>query len=711
MELNPEQQKAVDTVDGPVLILAGAGSGKTRTLTYRIAQLIENKHARPENILAVTFTNKAANEMKERISKLLNIRPGSERMFLPWVGTFHSICVRILRMDGERIGIGKNFSIYDTTDQRDVARKALKSLDLNEKKVNPNAVLSLISSAKSELITSSEYQKFANGYFEGIVAEIYPIYQKMLSDNSALDFDDLIMKTVELLKSDEKILAKYQELFKFILVDEYQDTNHAQYIFTKLLAQKHQNICVVGDDAQSIYSFRGANITNILSFEKDYPKAKVIKLEQNYRSTKKILEASNNIIAQNKEQKVKKLWTENKEGEALYVYTAMDERDESKWITMKIRELLLENVDPNEIAILYRTNAMSRNLEEAMLDANINYRIVGGVRFYHRAEIKDVLAYLRVLINPDDRVALLRVINTPKRGIGAKTIEKLTESANQKHIGLLGYLTSAYTENSSELPNNVHGFCRAIIKLQDLFGKESVSDLIEDVIEFSGYKKDLLQNPDGETRLENIQELKSLAKKFDAFDYDEGLEKFLEEAALIESSYQTGKDENEHITLMTVHGAKGLEFDYVFIAGMEENLFPHSNSKFDPSELAEERRLAYVAITRAKNQVYITHAESRMYFGSRNSNPISRFIEDIPEHLLIFSDSGETAGTGLDSSWSEVEDDDSVYEQVQLSKGDLVKHELFGVGEVEQVDNGVALIRFQVGRKELALEYVRLEKI
>lgn len=711
MDLNTEQQKAVEAVEGPILVLAGAGSGKTRTLTFRIASLIENNHARPENILAVTFTNKAATEMKERIMELLNILPGTERVFLPWVGTFHSICVRILRMDGERIGVGKNFSIYDTTDQKDVVRRAIKHLNLNEKKVNPGAVMSMISSAKCELMGPNEYKKHARGYFESIVAEIYPVYQKMLADNSALDFDDLIGKTVKLLQTDEKVLEKYQELFKFILVDEYQDTNHAQYVFTKLLADKHKNICVVGDDAQSIYSFRGANITNILSFEKDYPEVKVIKLEQNYRSTKKILDASNFIIAQNTEQKPKKLWTENKEGDELYIYTAIDERDESKWIAQKIRELILDNVDPSEIAVLYRTNAMSRNLEEAMLDSNINYRIVGGVRFYHRAEIKDVLAYLRILINPDDRVAINRVINTPKRGIGPKTIEKFVDSANEKKLGLLEYLTTTYTENSDELPNNVHGFCRAVVKLQELASIEPVADLIEDVIDLTGYKKDLEQSGEGETRLENIQELKSLAKKYDDFEFGDGLEKFLEEAALIESSYETGKEEDEHITLMTVHSAKGLEFDYVFIAGMEENLFPHSNSKFDPSELAEERRLAYVAVTRAKNKVFITHADSRLYFGSRNSNPISRFVEDIPEHLIIFSDGYEKTVGSLDSSWSEVDEDDTYSQEFELEKGDLVKHELFGVGEVEDVSNGIALIRFQVGLKELALEYVRLEKV
>jgi len=718
--LNPEQQKAVETVDGPILILAGAGSGKTRTLTQRIAYLIQNKHAASENILAVTFTNKAANEMKERIMRLLNIREGAEQIYLPWVGTFHAICVQILKRDGHHIGIGRYFSIYDTTDQKDVVRRALKELNLNDKKTNPNAVLAYISSAKSELITADKYESVARGYFEQIVAQVYPVYERVLNENSALDFDDLIMKTVELFQKNPEVLEKYQNLFKFILIDEYQDTNHAQYVFSKLLAQKHQNICVVGDDAQSIYAFRGANITNILNFEKDYSNAKIIKLEQNYRSTKKILAASNEIINKNPEQKQKKLWTENVDGEGIILYEALDEKDEAKWISTTIRELLLENVDPKEIAVLYRTNAMSRNLEEALLSANVNYRIIGGVRFYHRAEVKDVIGYLKVVFNPDDQIGLMRIINTPKRGIGAKTIEKFTELATKEKKSLLQYLTDTAKNSPDELPKNLQGFALLINKLSDLSDKEPVSELIEDVIELSGYKAELLQTTEGEGRLENIQELKSLAKKFDQMEFKDGLEKFLEEISLIESSYESGKDERDHVTLMTVHAAKGLEFEYVFIAGMEENLFPHSNSKYDPQELAEERRLAYVAVTRAKKQVYVSHAESRVYFGLRNSNPISRFIEDIPEDLLIyynpFSDgsfgSESGLGTNLSSGWSEFEEEsESLPAATDLKKGDLVKHELFGTGEVVEVDDFIVLIRFSVGLKELALEYVRLEKV
>jgi len=713
-KLNSEQQKAVETINGPILILAGAGSGKTRTLTHRIAYLIEHNCARPENILAVTFTNKAANEMKQRIMELLNISPGTERVFLPWVGTFHAICVQVLKRDGKEIGLSGRFTIYDTTDQKDLVRKAIKELNLNEKKVNPGAVLAYISSAKCELMDPDEYQKSSRGYFESLVAQIYPLYQKYLEDNSGLDFDDLIMKTVKLLQSHEEVLAKYQELFKFILVDEYQDTNHAQYVLTRLLAAKHQNICVVGDDAQSIYSFRGANITNILSFEKDYPNAKIIKLEQNYRSTKKILDASNEIIRQNPEQKPKKLWTENADGEELLIYTATDEHDEARWIAAKVRELLLENVSPKEIAVLYRTNAMSRNLEEAMLDANINYRIVGGVRFYNRAEIKVVLAYLRILANPNDQLSLVKAINTPKRGIGIKTIEKYTELANEQKQGLLDYLVSTFAKNPDELPKNIQEFARTMSRLQDLSTKEPVSDLIEDVIEFSGYKSELQETGEGETRLENIQELKSLAKNYDPLDYTDGLQKFLEEVSLIENSYETSREDQEYITLMTVHSAKGLEFDYVFIAGMEENLFPHSNSKFDPQELAEERRLAYVAVTRAKKKVLVTHAESRLYFGTRSYNPLSRFIEDIPEHLLIFSSSVISSYNTAHTDWEEVTeqtDESERHGQVDLKPGDLVKHELFGVGEVLELDDYIALIRFKVGLKELALEYVRLKKV
>ncbi len=712
--LNSEQKKAVETVEGPILILAGAGSGKTRTLTQRIAYLIENKHARPENILAVTFTNKAANEMKQRIMELLNIRAGTERVFLPWVGTFHAICVQILKRDGQEIGINKGFTIYDSTDQRDLIRKSIKELSLNEKKVNPGAVQAYISSAKCELINSTEYQRVSRGYFESLVAEIYPRYQKNLEDNAGLDFDDLIMKAVELFRGSPEVLAKYQDIFKFILVDEYQDTNHAQYILTKLLASKHQNICVVGDDAQSIYSFRGANITNILSFEKDYPQAKIITLEQNYRSTKKILAASNEIIKQNSEQKPKRLWTENTEGDQLLVYTAMDEHDEARWITQKAKELLINNVSAKEIAVLYRTNAMSRNLEEALLSANVNYKIIGGVRFYHRAEIKVVFAYLRILANPRDQLSLNKAISNPRRGIGAKTLEKYFALANENKQGLLEYLSQVFSTNPDLLPKNLREFTRIFLRLVELSTKEPVSELIEDIIEFSGYKSELKENGEGETRLENIQELKSLARKYEPLDFRDGLEKFLEEVALIENSYETSQEDNDHITLMTVHSAKGLEFDYVFIAGMEENLFPHSNSKFDPQELAEERRLAYVAVTRAKKQVMVTHAESRLYFGTRGYNSLSRFIEEIPEHLIIFSSDLDSAKTSHFSPWTEVDESMDIprpLNTVKLAEGDLVKHELFGVGEIMEIDDYIAVIRFQVGVKELALEYVRLEKI
>ena len=709
--LNEQQKIAVETVNGPILILAGAGSGKTRTLTQRIAYLIENHHATSDNILAVTFTNKASNEMKERIVQLLKLKPGSEKVFLPWVGTFHAICVQILKRDGQELGISRYFSIYDTTDQKDVVRKVLKKLNLNDKKTNPNAVLSMISSAKSELITPESYKSMARGYFEQIVAQVYPMYQDMLEENSALDFDDLIMKTVELFQKNPQVLEKYQNIFKFILIDEYQDTNNAQYVFSKLLADKNQNICVVGDDAQSIYSFRGANITNILSFEKDYPNAKIIKLEQNYRSTKKILEASNQIISKNPEQKKKVLWTENTEGEGIMLYEAMDEKDEAEWISQEVRQLILNNVSPSEIAVLYRTNAMSRNLEEALLTANVNYRIVGGVRFYNRSEVKDVLGYLRILINPGDAIGLQRIINVPKRGVGAKTIEKFTLLATEQRKSLLKYLLDTQKTSPDELPKSLQDFARIVSKLIDLSSKQPVSELIEDVIEFTGYKAELQQTSEGETRLENIQELKSLAKKFDQLDYMTGLEKFLEEIALIESSYEATKDEEEHITLMTVHAAKGLEFEYVFIAGMEENLFPHANSKYDPQELAEERRLAYVAVTRAKIQVYVSHAETRLYFGTRNSNPISRFIDDIPEHLIIYCNTfAEKKKDGF-SGWSDVEEVDDFRPTTNINKGDLVKHEIFGVGEVVDIDNFVVLIRFSAGLKELALEYVRLEKI
>lgn len=715
--LNPKQQEAIETVNGPILILAGAGSGKTRTLTQKVSHLIQNKYASPENILAVTFTNKAASEMKERIAQILGIQEQWEKYYLPWVGTFHSMCVQILKRDGQSIGISRYFSIYDTTDQKAVVREALKELNISSTKTDPNAILSRISSAKSELVSSDEYIHSARGYFEQIVAQVYPIYERILINNSALDFDDLILKTVYLLNSSPEVLSKYQDLFKYILIDEYQDTNHAQYIFSKLLAQKHQNICVVGDDAQSIYAFRGANITNILNFEKDYPNTKIIKLEQNYRSTKKILRASNEIINKNPEQKKKSLWTDNTEGEDIIIYEASDEKDEADWIVASVKDLLVENVNPREIAVLYRTNAMSRNLEEALLKTRINYRIISGIKFYQRAEVKDIVGYLKVIANPDDLVGLMRIINTPKRGIGEKTIEKYMQLAKTEGKKLLQYLLDTFNNDPQVLPRNLYDFAKLITELTARSKHESVSLLIDSILDLSGYRAELMRTEEGKERLENILELKSLAMRFDNLEEKNSLEKFLEEIALIENSYNLNSKEQDFITLMTIHSAKGLEFEHVFIAGMEENIFPHRNSMSDMQELNEERRLAYVALTRAKKRVYISHAESRVYFGTVTNNPVSRFVDDIPEDLITYRNSLLLDKSSIDNSWEEYSEEDifkeneELMEASNLQKGDLVKHEVFGIGEVVDIDDFIVLVKFSAGLKELALEYVKLERI
>lgn len=705
--LNPQQKEAVETTEGPVLVLAGAGSGKTRVLTFRVAYLIDKGLARGDNILAVTFTNKAAAEMKERIMKLVG-----GRAVLPWVGTFHSICLRILKAHAEHLGFSETFSIYDTSDQLSLVKEILKSLNYSTKKINPRSILGQISAAKSELITPRSYLMDVHSGFQEVTAKVYPKYQEQLKDNNAMDFDDLIMKTVQLFENVPPVLEKYQELFKYILIDEYQDTNHAQYKFSKLLAAKYKNICVVGDDAQSIYSFRGATIENILNFEKDYPDAKVIKLEQNYRSTKKILDASNHIITLNQNQKRKELWTENEEGDALLVYEADDEKDEGRWIANQIRELVADGADHEEIAILYRTNAQSRNLEEQLIRANVPYRIVGNVKFYDRREIKDVLAYLRVLYNPEDDVSLRRIINVPRRGVGPKTYTdfKAWAKAEGKSAGTA--ILEAEPADIKSQAKGIFEFYLVITELDKLKETIPVHDLITEIIKKTGYFEMLNDGTEeNESRIENIKELVSLAKTFSDYPGSEGLTKFLEEVSLIEDKYKAEDENTPKVTLMTIHAAKGLEFDYVFLCGMEEGIFPHSRTYVDPHEMEEERRLAYVAITRAKRNLYMTHAETRLYFGQSNSNLVSRFITDIPEQLLDYASFGRGSGGGFGSDWQEVGDEDLFLAGQRFEKGDKVKHAIFGTGVIIDAADALVLVKFSGGIKELSLEYTNLEKL
>ncbi|OGC50555.1 hypothetical protein A2716_05115 [candidate division WWE3 bacterium RIFCSPHIGHO2_01_FULL_40_23] len=603
--LNKEQTEAAMHLEGPALVVAGPGSGKTRVLTHRVAYLINEQKIHESNILVVTFTNKAANEIKERLKNLLQ-----EDVKLPWAGTFHSICSKILRRDGYLIGISPSFAIYDEDDQRALIKGVLKDLNLPPTKINPYAVLSKISGAKNELIDEHEYPKYAFGYFAEVVARVYPIYQKRLRENNALDFDDLIMETVRLFENGQ-VLEKYQNQLQFILIDEYQDTNKAQYILSKLLAQKHGNIFVVGDMSQAIYSFRGADFRNILNFEKDYKDAKIYNLEENYRSTKTIIEAARNLITKNSTHVPLNLWTKNKEGQKVKVYEAFDHIDEALFIAQEIKnEIIKGGLSFADIAVLYRTNAQSRNIEEMLLKEGIPYKLVGGVRFYSRKEIKDLISYLRVIHNPSDSISWERIINTPPRGLGKKAVEKLKEE--KWDIDKISQVTKLpFKEWVSQIETH------------------TTPELLEDVISKTRYIEWLNDGTEENLyRIENIKELKSVASLFS------NLSDFLENVSLIESTDKPRSEEKDAVTLMTVHAAKGLEFPVVFIMGMEEGLFPHSRSYLDLNELEEERRLCYVAITRAKEKLFLTHAKSRLYFGSTQSNIISRFIIEIPQELL-----------------------------------------------------------------------------
>ncbi|MEI7579859.1 MAG: UvrD-helicase domain-containing protein [bacterium] len=705
MQLNPEQQKAVTTIYGPLLILAGAGSGKTRVLTIRVAQLIEKKIAQPEEILAVTFTNKAAGEMKTRIHSLLK-----DKVTLPWVGTFHAICLKILKHNAVKIGYDPTFTIYDTNDQLSAIKEIFKKMDISTKQFNPRSIHNQISNAKNELLTPKDYAGMASGLLMEIASKVYPEYQKTLKANSAMDFDDLIMNTVNLLTNNPSILEKYQQLFKFILIDEYQDTNHAQYTLTNLIAAKYKNICVVGDDAQSIYSFRGATIQNILNFEKDYPDTQIIKLEQNYRSTKTILAASNEIIRKNKNQKQKTLWTQNAAGGKITIYSGENEIAEAEWIALNILNLLTKDVDATEIAILYRTNAQSRVLEEAMLRASINYKIVGNVKFYDRKEIKDVMAYLRVLANPKDNLNLKRIINIPRRGIGPKAIAELEYRAAQDFYSIINFLIKP--ENQDYLSKGMQQFAETYHTLTVISQDTTVEQLIDKVLELSGYLEMLNDGSlENEIRLENIKELKSLAKKYAEFKGREGLQLFLEEVALIEDNNRTQSEQTNAVTLMTIHAAKGLEFAQVFVTGMEEGIFPHSRSFMDPTEMEEERRLAYVAYTRAKDNLYLTHTESRTFFGQISANPLSRFVSDIPKSLVDHPTSTETVSIAPELFPSDRFTAATDVYTTNLAKGDHVLHSHFGEGYVEDLNDEIILVRFSGGTKELSLEYCKLQKI
>lgn len=633
--LNPEQQRAVKTTDGPLLLMAGAGSGKTRVLTHRIAYLMVEKQVNPYNILAITFTNKAAREMKERIYSMM----GGVADEI-WVSTFHSMCVRILRRDIDRLGYNRNFTILDTTDQQSVVKTILKEKNLDPKKYDPRAILGAISSAKNELIGPEEFAKNAGGHMDQIVADVYELYQKRLRKNQALDFDDLIMTTIQLFQRVPEVLTFYQRKFQYIHVDEYQDTNRAQYMLVKLLAQRFQNLCVVGDSDQSIYRWRGADIANILSFEKDYPRSEVILLEQNYRSTKRILFAANEVIKNNLNRRDKNLWTENPEGNKIFYYRADSEQSEAQFVAGKIKEAVQSGKRKySDFAILYRTNAQSRVMEEVLLKSNIEYSIVGGVKFYDRKEIKDTLAYLRLIANPDDDISLTRVINVPKRGVGSSSVDKIANFADMHDmsmfqalgsielIGLSPKITKACREFYDLINNYTH--------MQEYL---SVTELVEEVLEKTGYYEMLKaeKSIEAQSRLENLDEFLSVTKNFEEGNEDKSLIAFLTDLALVADIDKLDEDgkQVDTVVLMTLHSAKGLEFPVVFLLGLEEGVFPHSRSLMEEAEMEEERRLAYVGITRAEEELFITNAQMRTLFGRTNMNPPSRFIGEIPANLI-----------------------------------------------------------------------------
>lgn len=644
--MNDKQAEAVVTTEGPLLVMAGAGSGKTRVLTHRVAYLIEEKGVLPWNILAITFTNKAAKEMQERVGKLLG-----ESANDVWVSTFHALCVRILRRDIEKIGYNRAFTIADTSEQRTLMKRICGELNIDTKKFDPRSILSEISNAKNALLTPAEYSDKADSMFENMVARAYKLYQQELEANQALDFDDLIMKTIELFEQDPETLEFYQNKFHYIHVDEYQDTNDAQYRLVNLLAKGYQNLCVVGDADQSIYGWRGANMNNILNFEHDYPQAKTVMLEQNYRSTQNILDAANEVIVNNVNRRKKKLWTENGQGEKISYYRAQSEHDEAQFIVSKIMEEREKHgYHYNDFAILYRTNAQSRVIEETFLKSSVPYTMVGGHKFYDRKEIRDVLAYLTLIVNPQDSMSFTRAVNTPKRGIGLTSVEHLREFANDNHWSLLQAAENVDIANqiTSRTRNKIAEFGDLMRNLTKQAEYLNLTDLTEQILEQSGYNKMLDQdkNLEAQTRRENLDEFKSVTQEYDEKHKDDGddnvqkITNFLADLALV--SDQDDVDEQAPaVTLMTLHAAKGLEFPVVFLVGMEEGIFPLSRAVMENDELEEERRLAYVGITRAKKKLYLTNAFSRLLYGRIQRNQPSRFVEEINPDLLQFENSSE----------------------------------------------------------------------
>jgi len=742
--LNPPQREAVLHGDGPLLILAGAGSGKTRVITSRIAHLVRDRGVDPYNILAVTFTNKAANEMRERLERMLEMPLGRGVGYGGlWISTFHSACVRILRRNIEALGYKRHFVIYDESDRSALIKSCASDLRIDVERFTPRAIGSRISALKNNLIDADQFAKTGSQFgFEEAVSRVYTMYEEKLRESGGLDFDDLLMLTVRLFEKHVDVLGYYQGLFKHILIDEYQDTNHAQYRLIRLLTAKHKNLCVVGDDDQSIYKFRGADISNILNFEKDYPDTKVIKLEQNYRSTGSILDAAGSVVARNLGRKAKKLWTDRRGGERILCYTAIDEKDEARYICRTIDQFVEEGRSLQEIAILYRTNAQSRALEDSLRNRGIAYRIFGGLRFYDRKEIKDIIAYLRVLLNPADLVSLRRIINVPARGIGDTTVEKLERAADLHSISLYqAAMDAAQSDVTPAAKKKLHDFIGMMERLRAELETITLTELVRRVIDDSGYVKVLEEERSIESRIrvENLKELITATEDFMEQNESATLGEFLDQVALITDAEQKIASEDRSgsthsVTLMTLHNAKGLEFSVVFLTGMEEGLFPHSRSAEDEDELEEERRLCYVGMTRAKERLILTHATERRIYGYPQMNLISRFVEDIPEEILERTGASPFASTstGKQAIWSDdhpvVSESKRVWEdkiaqhapqpssQNPYYKGAVVKHAKFGIGTIQRSEGTGDDLKISVsfpghGVKTLSVKYAHLEMV
>jgi len=716
--LNPEQARAVQTTEGPLLIQAGAGSGKTKTLTHRIAYIIATGRATPYNILAVTFTNKAAKEMRQRVAQLLG-ENADNRGFMPYMGTFHGICVRLLRQDGEHIGISRSFVIFDESDRQAAVKQASKQLMIDEKAFPARVISGLISSAKNELLSPEEYRATAASPAQQVTAQVYPLYQRALKDASALDFDDLINQTVYLMRTQPEVRRKWQQQFRYVMIDEYQDTNAAQYQLVNMLTNDDRNIAVVGDDWQSIYSWRGADFRNILNFERDYKDCAVIKLEQNYRSTGHILRAAHDVITRNAQRSDKQLWTDAGDGLPVQLLQVHSERAEGEAIIKRIRNAIDSGTRHyRDFAVLYRTNAQSRSIEEAFVHYAIPYRVVGGVRFYDRKEIKDLMAYLRLIFQPEDRVSFERVVNVPARGIGAKSLQNFLQWQSLNRLSLLQALRQA--GDCSDIQPKAR---KALSELGDTLATlrlvaddASVSGLIDSLlrrIDYLHYLDDgTLQ---GEARQENVRELLSVAQEY----HDVGLDGFLEEVALV-SDLDSADFDGDAVTLMTLHAAKGLEFPVVFMVGMEESIFPHSRALYDQSEMEEERRLCYVGMTRARQELYMAYASSRLLYGGVQHNPPSRFLSEISEESVTSTETSYTFTQPKPEQHWESDDYDQTPQYVsdeprvvvEINEGDTVRHQMFGTGTVMELDGDTAVIYFKgKGARKLNIAFAPLERL